>query len=254
MPPRYDAVLFDLDGTLSHFDDAPAPDEIAELIAPRLEALIESWGRRPTVSYKALDLALIAEYRASDTAADELHGYRHPDRIESIISTLATYGVVASRQQAQQVRDTLNFDIRILRPRLFEGVLDTIEALRLRGTRLATVTNRSHSAEQIRDELHYHNLAHHFDEVLTAGDIGWLKPHPAIVYAALEALDVSPDRALMVGDDPRRDIAASNAAGVTSVLITHPDRPSIVPSAPHEEPQHTIAAPADLLVLVDPAS
>jgi pyrophosphatase PpaX len=42
------------------------------------------------------------------------------------------------------------------------------------------------------------------------------KPDPAPVYHALDALGVEPSGALFLGDSPH-DIAAGNAAGVTSV-------------------------------------
>ncbi len=33
MAPRYDAVLFDLDDTLWHFEESPAPEEISRALA-----------------------------------------------------------------------------------------------------------------------------------------------------------------------------------------------------------------------------
>jgi len=251
MPPRYDAVLFDLDGTLWHFDDAPPPYEIAAAIAPRLEAIIVSWGQRPTISYADLDLELVATFTASDAAAHEHHQHRHPDRVDDVLSTLETYGVHATREQAQQILDGFRAEPSLLRPRLFDGTVETIDALRSKGSRLATVTNRSHTAAQITRELRHHKLAHHFDEVVTAGDVGWLKPHPAIVHSALAALDTPADRALMIGDTPNRDIAAARAAGVTSILITHPGRPPVAPAAPDEHPHHTISSLSELIRLVD---
>ena len=251
MPPAYDAILFDLDGTLWHFDDAPPTEEIAAAIAPRLEGLISSWGQRPTISYAELDLAIIGAFSASAAAAHEFHQHRHPDSVADVIDTLAAHGVSATREQAQQLLDGFLAYPALLRPRLFDGTLEAIEALRSTGARLATATNRSHTAEQITQELRYHNLAHHFDEVLTAGDVGWFKPHPAIVHAALKALDVPPERALMIGDEPRRDIAAANAAGVTSVLISHPGRTTPAPAIPDEHPDHTIQSLPELLSLFE---
>jgi HAD superfamily hydrolase (TIGR01509 family) len=247
MPPNYDAVLFDLDGTLWHFDDAPPPEEIAAALAPGLERVITGWGQHSTIPYDALDLAIIGGFRLSDEAADEIHQHRHPDRVADVINTLAVHRVAATREQAQQLLDAFLAYPALLRPRLFDGALEAIEDLRSTGVLLATATNRSHTAAQITDELRYHNLAHHFDEVLTAGDVGWFKPHPAIIHAALEALDVPPERALMVGDEPRRDIAAARAAGVTSVLIAHPGRPSATPAAADEQPHHTIESLSELL-------
>ena len=249
MPPRYDAVLFDLDDTLWHFDDALPVDQFAAALAPLLERLITSWGQRSSTSYADLDLALLTAQFAAEQHAHEANGHREPDHVALFRTTLATYEVEATTAQARQLFFALRPDVAMTRPRLFDGALETIEALSAAGTRLAVVTNRSRDAAALDDELHHHGLTGLFSAVVTAGDVGWLKPHPAIVHAALEALDVPPGRALMVGDTPNRDIAAANSAGVTSVLIAHPGRAAPAPTAPEEQPHHTIATLAELLDL-----
>jgi HAD superfamily hydrolase (TIGR01458 family) len=45
------------------------------------------------------------------------------------------------------------------------------------------------------------------------------KPAPAFFRAALEALDVGPDRALMVGDDVVNDIGGAQDAGIRAALV-----------------------------------
>lgn len=254
MPLNYDAVLFDLDGTLWHFDDAPPPEELALALAPRFESLITSWGQRSSIPYAELDLALLGIHLAADERAHEQDNHRSPDYDVLTRSVLATYGVDATLEQARAVHHLLKPEVSMLRPRLFDGALETIDALRTAGARLAAVTNRSHSAAALDDELHHHGLTSHFSAIVTAADAGRRKPHPAPVEQALAALDVAPQRALMVGDTPNRDIAAARAAGVTSVLITHPGRPVAVPAGPDEHPQHTITSLTELVVLVAPTA
>jgi phosphoglycolate phosphatase len=57
-----------------------------------------------------------------------------------------------------------------------------------------------------------------FDVILGGNSTPHLKPHPAMVVAALEAVGVSPDRAVLIGDNVN-DIVAARAAGVRSVAV-----------------------------------
>ena len=62
-------------------------------------------------------------------------------------------------------------------------------------------------------------LAAAMDLVLSGDSTPHLKPHPAIVQAALTHFGVAPEQALMVGDGVP-DIEAARAAGVPCVVLT----------------------------------
>lgn len=62
-----------------------------------------------------------------------------------------------------------------------------------------------------RSPLSQHLFAH-----VISGEIGLAKPDPRMIEHALALKDAQPAQALMVGDEPRSDIAAANAAGVAS--------------------------------------
>lgn len=55
--------------------------------------------------------------------------------------------------------------------------------------------------------------------VLDSGAVGMAKPDPGIFALALDALKVSPERTIHVGDTPAADVAGAVAAGVRPVLI-----------------------------------
>jgi phosphoglycolate phosphatase len=57
-----------------------------------------------------------------------------------------------------------------------------------------------------------------FDVILGGNSTPHLKPHPAMVVAALDAVGVVPDRAVLIGDNVN-DIVAARAAGVRSVAV-----------------------------------
>jgi HAD superfamily hydrolase (TIGR01662 family) len=250
MAPRFDAVLFDLDNTLWHFNDAPPPRELAALFAPRIQAMVEGWGQQASIDYAELDLLLL-EAEESALIRTMAADYREPDMEQVVVRELEHHGVTATREQARELRLAMWPDPTVLQPRLFDDVLETLEALRSRGLLLAAVTNRSHGAAVLAEELAHHGINDAFDAVVVAADIGWRKPHPAMVEHALAELQVSAERAVMIGDRVDRDIQAARAAGVTSVLARHPGMPKASIAGPHQQPDHQVRSMRELLDLID---
>ena len=89
------------------------------------------------------------------------------------------------------------------------GAVETLERLAAR-TRLAVVANWDSSLHEHLDRL---GLDRYFDAVVTSAEAGAAKPDPAIFLTALRRLDVEPDRALHVGDEPI-DEEGARAAGM----------------------------------------
>ena len=56
-------------------------------------------------------------------------------------------------------------------------------------------------------------------------EVGHAKPHPAMLYQALEMAGCAPQEAIVMGDSVTADIAAANAAGVESILFTEGKEP-----------------------------
>ena len=83
--------------------------------------------------------------------------------------------------------------------------------------RLALVTNGAPDLQ--REKLRGSGLSGYFDAVIVSGEAGVGKPNPRIFALALERLGVRPDEAVMVGDNPARDIVGAQRAGVRAVLI-----------------------------------
>jgi putative hydrolase of the HAD superfamily len=102
---------------------------------------------------------------------------------------------------------------------LFEDVLPVLEELRGAELRIAVVSNG------IRD-LHAF-VAHHrldVDAIVDSRSHGRVKPHPTIFQAALAALAVAPEDAVMVGDSLEEDIEGARALGMRAILIDREER------------------------------
>ena len=104
-------------------------------------------------------------------------------------------------------------------PLLYPGIRETLEALRLRGVRMAVATNApSKFAERMLGHL---GVAAHFERIIGPDIAGASKPDPAMLHAILDAagFQSAAHRAWMVGDNSK-DIDAARAAGITGVFST----------------------------------
>ncbi len=76
-------------------------------------------------------------------------------------------------------------------------------------------------------------LAHFFDVIVVAGDLGIAKPDPRVFDALLDPLQVTADEAVMVGNSVMGDIGGAQNVGIKAVLIhrgeIHGQDDSIIP-------------------------
>ncbi len=84
--------------------------------------------------------------------------------------------------------------------------------------RLAVVTN-THQADLVPRHLAAMGIAQHFDAVVTSGEAGKRKPHPAIYAETLRRLDTNAQAAIFAGDTYDADYAGPDTAGMTAFLI-----------------------------------
>lgn len=96
---------------------------------------------------------------------------------------------------------------------VFDGILELLLTLRVRGLRLAIATGKSGPrARSLLDRL---GLLPFFAHVIGSDEVARPKPAPDMVRLALDLLDVPAERAIMVGDAPT-DLASAQGAGVAS--------------------------------------
>ena len=68
-------------------------------------------------------------------------------------------------------------------------------------------------------------LTPYLSGMVISEEVGHAKPHPAMLYRALEMADCAPQDAIVMGDSVTADIAAANAAGMESILFTDGKEP-----------------------------
>nr|AXL06116.1 phosphoglycolate phosphatase [uncultured bacterium] len=128
---------------------------------------------------------------------------------------------------------------------VFDGMVELLLTLRVRGLRLAVATGKSGPrARSLLDRL---GMLPFFAHVIGSDEVARPKPAPDIVRHALDLLDVAPEAAVMVGDAPT-DLASAQGAGVASAAATwalHDDVDELLAAGPDV----VLRRPTDLLAL-----
>jgi pyrophosphatase PpaX len=177
------AILFDLDGTLI--------DSVELIVRSYQHAttihLGEPLAREAIVPTIGLSLEAILEGLA-------------PGRGPTLVETYREYM-------------RANHDL-LVRP--YDGVLETLRALRERGYRLGIVTSKGRPAATLA--FLQWALDAHVDATICAEDAPRTKPAPDPLLAAAAHLGVEPAQCCYIGDTPH-DLIAAHAAGMGAIAV-----------------------------------
>jgi 2-haloalkanoic acid dehalogenase type II len=100
---------------------------------------------------------------------------------------------------------------------LYPDVKSTLQRLKQMGLILGIITGGYE--EDVEKILPKVGLQDVFDICVGVDTIGKRKPNPEVFQYTLKKLGITPDEAVFVGDDLRRDYLGAKQAGLTSVLI-----------------------------------
>ncbi len=114
--------------------------------------------------------------------------------------------------------------------RAYPDVVETMRKLKEAGVKRAIISNADNDITAFVTHL---DVAREFDLIVTSAVVGWEKPDVRTFQAAYVPLDVAPDRALHIGDQPRSDVVGALAAGMRAALI---DRYARHDQANHDVP------------------
>ena len=202
------AILFDLDNTLIDFTTFKKKATYAAA-----KAMVNSGLR---ANSKKLAKRLLKFYYT--------HGIESDDAFQKFLEE--EFGKAEPRILAAGVNAYLKEKYLHLKP--YPGVVETLQKLRKKGLKLAVVSDGVRLKAWMR--LNAAGLDKYFDTVVTYEDTGKKKPAPEPFLAALKALKVKPEEALMVGDWPERDIEGAKRLEIKTCLIKHEnqkDKPDI---------------------------
>ncbi|QBF27823.1 HAD family hydrolase [Pseudomonas tructae] len=186
MQRDYDLLIFDWDGTLA--------DSIGRIV----EAMHLAAGRAGYTT-------------CADEAVKGIIGLALPEAISVLYPHLDAAQVAGFRQHYADVYMALDDQPSPL----FEGVVESLEAFRAEGYRLAVATGKARRG--LDRVLRANGWTDYFD-ITRAADESRGKPHPQMLEEILAHCRVEPQRALMVGDSSFDLLMASNA-GMHSVAV-----------------------------------
>ena len=109
------------------------------------------------------------------------------------------------------------YAITLYKTRPFPNVSTTLSILS-RKAKLALITMRSVTRENIMNELKHFNIAKYFTHVVTALDTRRPKPSPEALITCVKAIDARICDCIIVGDSIS-DIKAGKAAGAKTVAV-----------------------------------
>jgi phosphoglycolate phosphatase len=101
---------------------------------------------------------------------------------------------------------------------VYPGVVETLEAMRVRGLQLGCVTNKA--AAFTHPLLRRMGLDNYFPVVVCGDTLKTRKPDPEMLLHACDALGTIPARALLIGDSAN-DALAARRAGMPVLLVTY---------------------------------
>lgn len=185
---KYDAYLFDWDGTL-----AKSHDMWLKIMHRQLES------HHIQLSDEQIVRQLFGRY-------DE--GMRELGFSEEEIRSL-TQDLEATAKRTYPLVD------------LFPGAQNVLETLKRQDKKLALVT--ATYRDLINVAVGHHQLIELFDAVVCGDEMRAQKPDPSGLLLALETIRVSPERAIMIGDSPK-DLLAGNNAGTHTMLFYPPEQ------------------------------
>ena len=189
---RFDAIVFDLDGTLVE----TAPDLAGALNHTLRQADLPAVSVE-TVRHMIGDGARMLLKRGAAEAGRELDEAELERWFEAL---LEHYWHHVADQSLP-----------------FPGVARQLARFRAAGLKLAVCTNKPiRLSEKLLELL---DLAQHFDAILGGDSLAVRKPDPGHLLGTLDAIGSRPERAVMIGDSAN-DVAAARNAGLPVVVVS----------------------------------
>lgn len=186
MRSEYTLLIFDWDGTLA--------DSIGRIVAAMQRAAQRAG--RP---------------ERDDESVKGIIGLGLPEAILTLYPDMNDAQVVAFRQHYAEIYIAMDAEPSPL----FAGVVESLEAFRAEGYRLAVATGKARRG--LDRVLQAHGWEDYFD-VTRAADETASKPDPLMLNQILAHCDVRPQQALMVGD-ASFDLLMARNAGIDSVAV-----------------------------------
>ena len=219
-------ILFDLGNTLWAYKDRTMRKASEKIAQQQAVALLHS--RFDPHSFPDVDNDTLIDQLFEDVE-QQMYAPRPdmrvvPDIILAAVTALQKIGFPhVERSLGEEVYELLRDDIPETRV-LFEDALQTLATLQKRGFLLNIVSNRGYGGQPFRVGMQEIGLQAYFDpqKIAISIDLGSNKPDSYIFQYALDALNVRPEEAVMVGDSLGADIVGAKRLGIAAIWKPEP--------------------------------
>jgi putative hydrolase of the HAD superfamily len=201
MPFRYQAVLFDLFGTLT-------PCYPLDGVRLVIRAMAEDLALSPERFEEAWSATFDHRQRALFSSVEQ--------NLSAVLAMLGETRDAAHIAAAAERR--LQFEATTIRPR--QGVCETLGRLRSAGVRIGLISNCSLETPLVWPNA---SIRSAIDAAIFSCEAGCAKPDRQIYQQAMRSLDVGPSDCLFVGDGSSDELAGARACGIEAVLMRGDD-------------------------------
>lgn len=198
---KYEAVIFDLFGTLVHMisssDDEKILTQMASVLSVPSDGLVRLW---------------------RNTFAQRMKGTfrKYQDCIGHICEQLGVSVEYSQIEAATQIRFHMNRR-EVMTPRA--DAIKVLSRLKLEGYKIGLISNCSFETTTLWEEV---PLAPLVDVAIFSCLVGMMKPDPRIYGLATEQLGVEPQDCLYVADGIGQELSAASQIGMHAVRIFVP--------------------------------
>jgi 2-haloalkanoic acid dehalogenase type II len=209
----FDAVIFDLGGTLIYFDGSWP--EVMQRADQTLFDHLQNAGLRLEKD------GFLGQFR------DQMEAYYREREMEFIEYT--TFNVLReilsewgyNKLPEEIIRSALNVTYAETQKywKAESDSIHTLEELKRKGYRLGMISNAGDDAD-VQALVDKASLRSYFDYILTSASLGIRKPNPQIFQIGLDHWKLPSERVVMVGDTLGADILGAQLCGMVGIWIT----------------------------------
>jgi putative hydrolase of the HAD superfamily len=216
----YDTYIFDLYGTLIDIET----DEESPEVWDRLGFHFGYHGMN--IAGAELKARFLAERDSQLAAAGR--NCRFPDFVMEEVFRAVARDLGGNPGDAW-LQETVRWmrTLSMIKISLYDGVIEILQRLRSDGKKVFLLSNGQKTF--IEAELTMLGIHHLFDGVAISSEAGISKPDPLFYRYLTDTYGADLSSALMIGNDPRTDMAGAEAVGIDSCYIQTASSPRGVP-------------------------